>query len=194
MQLPNYHHSKPIQHDGRRVADQRGRALQVGGDRDADEQRDRGDFQLLGDGQRDRRDHQDRRHVVNERGHDAGEDRQRDRHPHDVGRLLQQQVRHTLRHFRLDEQRDRAHRTGQHQKDVPVDGREDGSERHRAGDDKDDRRDQRDIRPLLGQGNHQDIRDCEEDDGEQLHDRAPNFSFSFLPGIFYRCPGLRAAG
>ena len=173
-EVQKVHVGVAAQHDGRRIADEGSRTLQIGRDGDADEQRDRGHFELLRDRQRDRRDHQNRRDVVDERRHNAREHGQRDRDPHDVGRLLQQKIGHALRHFRLNEQRDRSHRTGKHQKNVPVDGRKDGGQRHRAGDDEDDGGDERDIGPLFRQRNHQNVGDGEEDDGEQLHDGAPN--------------------
>ena len=173
-EVQKIHVGVAAQHDGRRIADERRRALQVGRDGDADEQCHRGHLQLFRDGQRDRRDHQNRCDVVDKRRHDAREHGQRHRDPHDVGRLLQKEIGHALRHFRLDKQRDRAHRTGEHQKNVPVDGRKDGGKRHRAGDDEDDGGDERDIGTFFRQRDHQNVGDGEEDDGEQLHDGTPN--------------------
>ena len=181
-EVQKVHVGVTAQHDGRRIADERRRTLQIGRDGDADEKRDRGHFELLCDRQRDRRDHQDSCNVIDERRHDACEHGQCDRDPHDVGRLLQQKIGHALRHFGLNKQRDRAHRTGEHQKNVPVDGGKDRGQRHRTGDNEDDGGDERDIGPLFWQRDHQNVGDGEEDDGKQLHDGTPNiFLFpSFL--------------
>jgi len=71
-------------HDVGRIADQGGGAADVGGENLADQERIGRNFELLGDGEGDRNDQQDRRHVVEKRGKHRRRDLQQQQ---DAGRM-----------------------------------------------------------------------------------------------------------
>ena len=108
------------EHNGCRVADERSRALQIGGNGYGDYAGDGRDFQLFGKAERNRRDHKHGGDVVHKRGHQPREQRERYYRPFYVGHTRNEQVGKQGGHFRLYEQGDYAHSARDNHKDVPV--------------------------------------------------------------------------
>ena len=163
------------EHDGRGIAHKRGRALQVGGDGNADDERDRVGLELFADGQRDRRDHEHGGDVIHKSRDDAREQRQRHGGHLHVGHLEHDHIGQAGRHAAVNEQLHQAHRARDHQQHVPVDRAEDLVKRQHAGGDEDHRRAQRDVGAVFGEGQHQNI-------GNGKQDQSIDHSHTSFPG------------
>ena len=150
------------QHDGGGVAHQGGRALQVGGHRDADDKGHGVGLELFADLQGDGGHHQHGGHVVHKGRDDAGKQGQGHRGHLDVGHLLHDEVGQEGGHFAVDEQLHQAHGAGDHQQDVEVDGPQDLVEGQHPGGDKDRRRADGDVGPVFAEGQHQHVGNSEE--------------------------------
>ena len=109
------------EHDGSRITYESRGALQIGGDRYGDDHGYRVDLQLLADSKSDGRHHQNRSNIVDKSRYCTGKEGHADGHPHYIGTLVEQYVRHQIRHFGRDEEVDKDHRSCDHHKDVPVD-------------------------------------------------------------------------
>lgn len=151
------------EHDGRRIAHQRRRALQVGGDGDGDDEGHGVRLELLADLQRDGRDHQHRRNIVHKRGNHACEQRQRHGGHLHVGDLFHDQVRQQRGHLAVDEELDQPHGPGDHHQDVEVDGLDDLIQGQHPRDDENDGGADRNLRPILAEDQHEHIGECEEE-------------------------------
>ena len=172
-ELQEIHVGVAAQHDGGGITHQGGGTLQVGGHRDTDQHGYRGHIQLFADGQTHRRDHENGGHIVHKGGHDARKQGHGHSHPHHIGRLFQHQIRQTVGHFGFDEQKYGAHGAGKHHENIPVDGACDPADRHDAQGHIQYGGDQRHIRPLVRQYDHQHIRDDEQDQCNGFHIRFP---------------------
>ena len=107
--------------NGSRISDERGRALQVGGDGDADDRGHRRDPEPLAYRQSYRRQHQHGCHVVNKRGNKACKERHRHDHPLNGMYMFDKHIAQKPRHFRINKEIHGPHRSGDHHDDVPVD-------------------------------------------------------------------------
>ena len=103
------------------ISYQRSRTLQIAGDCNGNNQRNRIGFQLSGNRKADRCHHQDRCDVVHKSRNHAREYREHNRSPLNGGNLLQQFFGHEAGHSALDKQLNRRHGTGQHHQNIPVD-------------------------------------------------------------------------
>ena len=156
-EIQEVHSGIAAQHNGRGVADESRGALQIWGNRDTDQHRDRGNPHLFGDRQSHRRQHEHSRDIIHKGGYDTRKNGHKNDYPHDVSGLLQNHVRDPVGHLRFDKEVDRDHRAGDHQKDIPVDGGRHRFERNNAGHHKNDSWDQGREDSLLRHCNHQDI-------------------------------------
>ena len=152
------------QHDGGGVAHQGGRALEIGGHGDGDDEGDRVGLQLLADLDGHGGDHQHRGHIVHKGGDDTGEQAQANGGPLDIGHLCHDHVRHPLGHPAVDEQLHQTHGAADHQQDIEIQGGQDLPGGQHTGDDEDHAGGQGEPGTILAEGQHQNVRSGKKDD------------------------------
>ncbi len=97
-EIKKIHAGIAAQQNGCGISHQRGRALQIGGHRNGDDDRHRADVQLFGQRQRHRRDHQHCGHIVHESGDQPRKQGKRHHRPFDVGHFFHNDIRHQRGH------------------------------------------------------------------------------------------------